>query len=204
MKNQFHITQKLFCLLVLSSNLFANAPVTLAEGLNLKPVAAEHNLASVLNVFRVFTGSDAGREELQKLRSEGYACQGALANLARCTKILSEPVHSNALVSARVAQSAMKVPSVVTGALRESPALEHESEAYLEWRVEQDITVSGVRFNHYRVRYLVGASLYKVVVGQDLSQVEFLLEGQNLSRWVDTSISHDNGFTRYGSIVPYR
>lgn len=179
-------------------------PLPLPENSQLSAKIDTLNTLTILDVVRVFTGSEAGREKMKRLKGEGYACSYVTSRFARCTDHLSYPKHSEADFSNRSIKEAGKLRVLKSSELIQDPILTHESEAYSEWEVKHSITIGEDTVEYYRLRYMPGLDLFKVVPGREGFTTEYLWDGEKLRKVIDFGMSHDEGFTRYMRTVEFQ
>ena len=191
----------LFATLLVPVSANSNLPLV-PEHIQLHAKLQDYKLMQVLNVMRVFTGNEAGRKKLRQLREKGYACQQVLSRLARCTDHLENPVHEDSVLQNRYESEVARVPAYVFGKLK-SVEQSHESPAYDEWVVKQDIQIGNMKLNRYRLRHLKSAGLWKVIPGIQGSRHEILWKNGLAEKIADFAISHPEGFTRYMSVVDF-
>lgn len=169
-----------------------------------RPTGQNVETMVVLDSIRVYTGTQAGKDLIGKLKSNGYACQPALSQLWRCTRHLSNWNHDTTKVQKRILERVAQLPDISFGKVWSEPEQTHESEAYNEWEMRQKVKVGEYSSDYFRFRSLAGTSYLKLLPGQQGSKEEYLWNGEKLSRVIEFSMSHKEGYTRYLFEIPYQ
>lgn len=169
-----------------------------------RPTGQNVKTMVVLDSIRVYTGTQDGKDAISKLKANGYACKSALSQLWRCTRHLSNWNHNAADVQKRILKEVSELPDISFGKIWNEPQQTHESQAYNEWEMSQKIAAGDYSSEYYRLRLLSGVSYLKLLPGQQGFKEEYLWDGEVLSRVVQFSLSHNDGYTRYIFEIPYQ
>lgn len=173
------------------------------ENSTFNPSNANVKTLGIIDSIRVFTGNQAGRDRVIQLKSKGYNCEPALSNLWRCTNHLENWNHEANKVKRRINNEVSKLEPVNFGRTWNELVQTHESYAYNEWEMRQNMKIGDYQLEYYRFRKLQGTDFLKLLPGQQGFKQEYLWNENGFSKVVEFSISHSEGYTRYLMQIPY-
>jgi len=204
MKNiKFNTLLRLALASLLLTHFLAANPSNLPADSIFRPTGQDVETVMVLDSIRVYTGTQNGKDTIIKLKTEGYACKPALSKLWRCTRHLTKWNHPTQRVQQRIEEKISDLKDVSFGEIWGASEQTHDSEAYREWEMKQSMKLGTVETRYYRTRHLRDTDYFKLLPGKQGTGKEYLWNGETLSKIIELSISHKDGYTRYIFEVPY-
>lgn len=173
------------------------------ENTLLSPVKENVRTIMILDSIKVYTGNQAGRDRIIQLKDKGYSCKPALSKLWRCTNDLDQINHEESEVNKSLEGKVSALKAVQFGKQRSDFSKTHESFAYDEWEMRQNIKIGDTKLEYYRFRHLRDTDYLKLVPGREGFMGEYLWSKDGLSKIVEFSMSHSEGYTRYIMQVPF-